>query len=392
MYSLLFLALLFLFSRGLFEAFLDKSLAYIVSILGFALLYAIFLFRAKAKFRPRLRFILLALLFLVSSFISAFVTVYSGKDYVYLFYLIYPFSICCFLLFAFSFDFPVDLRKLHMVLSSLVVILLASAIAQQLQYLELPGATFTFGHYVRPPSLTGSYLHYPLIMFLLGAIIHSIKNRLDIFSLLAFGGVFFAFSRSGMMLVIFYLIFIFWGWFLLGRLRVAAFDFYFFTITISVLLSIGWPIGLFELILQRMLSSLSSTSPGNDVRIEVWRYGWDIFVSGNIFFGENFGSKTNLMRNLTDLHAGVVESSFLQNLVNFGIIGTLIFYTIFLFLYRYSLSLKVKAFVFAFFCQSFVYQSIEVVPFIFGAFFLVSLVGPKADIFGSVRETLKKTS
>ena len=128
-----------------------------------------------------------------------------------------------------------------------------------------------------------------------------------------------------------------------------------------------------ELFWERLSSSFDEKGVGNDERINAWRHGVEVFSDSELWFGSNFGGATNLTSNLIGVESYVVESGVIQNLINFGIVGTLVFFLFFAYMYFYSRERIFRFFLLAFFFQSFVYQSTEVLPFILGVLFLRSI-------------------
>ena len=374
MYFSLFFALLFLVSRGLFELYVAKSMAYMISIIGFCLFLLPFYFKNIHLEKGLIERVYLVLFFLVCSLGSLLVSLSLGLNPVYSVYLIYPLVLSFTFLIAFSIvPESISRDKLSNSISLLIYILFLVALLQQLFLIDLPGVTYTFGVLIRPSSLTGSYLHYPLIMALLAVILISLNRKLSFSSILALASSFIAFSRSGMMLVVLTTFFVVILYLFKGRVKVNFKSvFLFFSLVVPVFF-LSFMMGWLDLILERMFSSVSTSSSGNEGRIEAWKIGFDIYTSTNLLIGEHFGTITNLTSNLTSAEANVVESGFIQNLINFGLLGTVAFYMLFIYIYLNALSVVERGFIIAFFAQSFVYQSIEVMPFIIGLIFLFSL-------------------
>ena len=374
MYFSLFFALLFLVSRGLFELYVAKSMAYMISIIGFCLFLLPFYFKNIHLEKGLIERVYLVLFFLVCSLGSLLMSLSLGLNPVYSVYLIYPLVLSFTFLIAFSIvPESISRDKLSNSISLLIYILFLVALLQQLFLIDLPGVTYTFGVLIRPSSLTGSYLHYPLIMALLAVILISLNRKLSFSSILALASSFIAFSRSGMMLVVLTTFFVVILYLFKGRVKVNFKSvFLFFSLVVPVFF-LSFMMGWLDLILERMFSSVSTSSSGNEGRIEAWKIGFDIYTSTNLLIGEHFGTITNLTSNLTSAEANVVESGFIQNLINFGLLGTVAFYMLFIYIYLNALSVVERGFIIAFFAQSFVYQSIEVMPFIIGLIFLFSL-------------------
>lgn len=373
----LFFALLSICSRGLAECFLPKSLAYLFSLAGFFLGGVLFYCscRPVLLFKPKV--LLISTAFIISAICSLLFTLAGGADPAYAYYLVYPVAISSSFLVFYSLRLAnVDLKRVEKSVSVLVLLLFVVATVQEFKFIDLPGATPAYGLPVdlaRPSSLTGSYLHYPLVMVMFGIFIQALNQRLTLFSLLAFASVFLAFSRSGMILVILHFTFLLAYKFLSESFRfslkgvlVSFMGFFVF----SGLLLIS---GFLELFWERLSSSFDEKGVGNDERINAWRHGVEVFSDSELWFGSNFGGATNLTSNLIGVESYVVESGVIQNLINFGIVGTLVFFLFFAYMYFYSRERIFRFFLLAFFFQSFVYQSTEVLPFILGVLFLRSI-------------------
>lgn len=385
----LFFAVLMLCSRGAAEVFFPKSIAYLVSVLGFSV-GLLFYYTARSpyfSFKPIV--LLVSLAFLSASIASLLVSLASGLDVSYSYYFIYPLVVSLSFLIFFSVKlFNYNSVEITGSISLVVVLLFVVAIFQQFRLIELPGATPAYGiseHLVRPSSLTGSYLHYPLVMVLLGVVLHSAHKRLNIYSLLAFSSAFISFSRSGMMLVIIYFSYVSAANFLSSHVRLNLRKIIFYTfIAIAFLVALGG-VGFLDLVADRLFSSFNKEAVGNNERINAWLRGLEVVANSNFLFGSNFGAATNLTSNLVGADSYVVESGVIQNLINFGALGTILFYSFFAIMFFSSKDVFFRAFFFAFFFQSFIYQSTEVLPFIIGSilFRALSLLTARSEKFHS---------
>lgn len=379
MYYSLFLSLASISSRGFVELFFSKSFSYFVAFLGFFIFLMIFFYNTKARVVLRGTTLLLSLSFIASSFVSLMISLFYGLKIIYTVYLVYPLAIALFFLLFYSIDTSkINVVKLRNTIATVIVLLFSIALLEQLHVLHLPGETFTFGVFIRPASLTGSYLHYPLIMILFASIVHTIDNKLTKISFLGYLSVFVAFSRSGMMLVSVIICMTILFKLHTFKIKLTISMIVYFVLTVFVVILFLTYSDVLNLIWDRLISSVNINSAGNPGRIEAWSHGLKIIANSNFLFGNNFGTITNLTVNLTGAKSSVVESGFLQMLVNFGIIGTTLFYAIFAYMYRYSYHRIQKGFLIAFVLQSFVYQSIEVLPFIMGSYLLFSLTKKQA--------------
>lgn len=374
MYINLFAALFFLCSRGIFELAAGKALAYIFSTAGFLLFIFLFYRSTKATIYSNGVVACAAGFFIFFGLLSALCSLFRGMDGTYLVYLIYPIFISASFFVFFVTDFSkLDRDKLVRTVSVLACVLFTFGTVQQVGLIKLPGDSDTFGLFVRPSSVTGSFLHYPLIMVLLGAFVHGLRNRMTWPVVIAYSSVFVAFSRSGMMLVLIILSLIVAHRLIASKIVFRLRTVIFFLVLMTLVIVIAPQVELLTYIIERMFSAIDTSSAGNTDRIEAWNIGISLFMKTNMLIGEYFGRVTNLTSNFSAADSFVVESGLLQTLLNFGIIGATIFYLFFLLMYKKSKLRILKYFIFAFFCQSFVYQSIEVLPFIIGTFLLLSI-------------------
>jgi hypothetical protein len=242
-------------------------------------------------------------------------------------------------------------------------------------------------YWVRPSGMTGSYLHFPLIIVTLSIIIirlHAKKWQL-IIPLFSFLMPFITMSRSGVLLVV-----SFWGSLLIlystsshGKMDLQK----------SFKKKSTWVALLFAFIFLILLSFLSATlfeeylvtvfsrlfnfwDQSNIGRFQAWSIAWNALLEHNFLFGGMTGAFTNSVGNIlgynriqSALSVGVPESSLLGIMTSYGIIGTLLIYgAAFLGIYRlirYNKDHVVAAGLIAVIVQSLFYQSYEVLPFMF---------------------------
>jgi hypothetical protein len=230
---------------------------------------------------------------------------------------------------------------------------------------DMPGYTNLFD-VIRPPSLTASYLHYPLILAIAAcncyvAALNGIRTALIpmIFLVLATLG---SFSRSGMLIL-----FAAFSMSMLASRRQFIRSLLALALIVLLLLVASALIESETLsILDRLTSSVDTESAGNDTRYEIWTKAISMLSLLNIALGTYFGLVTNSASDtIRDLY-GIVESSPLQQILNVGLLATVLYYHSF---YRMVQSLpKTDRFsqyvVAAAAVQSAFYQSIEVIPFL----------------------------
>jgi len=227
-----------------------------------------------------------------------------------------------------------------------------------------PGSDLaSMGGLVRPSSMTGNYLHYPLFIAMLVFVFMefwSSRKRL-VHGLLA--GLFalaivLSFSRSGaMILALGFVAYVFTARRLSTRIRY-----------------VYWGSGLFlaaaavfsgTVYAERILGSLSVDAAGNEGRVTKWFQAAELWSDSPLVIGGWTGMYTNVTENFGGGSAGVVESGFFQQLVSFGVLGVVLFYLIM------SQSIRavdrshswLRAGLIGGMLETFVYQSIEVIPF-----------------------------
>lgn len=254
--------------------------------------------------------------------------------------------------------------------------------------IALPGATYGFDN-LRVPSLTGSYLHYPLFVGIVAALcgadylMHKKAMSGLAFALLT-ACIFSSLSRSGMLIILATvgLAFVTEPIRFVKRnakLIVAALM---SCVAVVVLggASGGGSDSVVETGTARILGAANLQSDGNDGRTENWTKARQLAMPVNVVAGSYFGLVTNSAPDDVKNQFGIVESSVLQQFLNVGALGTVFFYGLLLsvtaLLARGS---KIRLCVFAALFQSLFYQSIEVIPFIFMLMTLPVFDTPEPD-------------
>ena len=405
--SILFLTV---YSRGLFELFFDKKTAYLIQLSGVFLCLTIFILLSKFTFKEYNRVNLIFLsAFLITVAVSSIITIskfnfisetllFSGV--IFFLYLIF---IIMSMLKTDNDDF---IKMIPYALFIAGLILFITAVFEQQNMLKfkiiekysnykfydyiLPGGAHNidFNYVIRPASLTGSMLHYPIIMPIIGVItIRFIKNNI----IKALGWVFLlvpfiAFSRSGIVIsasvIILYALLRFVifikniklkkvNW---NNLRI------FFVIMITVLL-----ISSILILSSKQLSSyifailtkiFAFKDIGNTGRYNVWDSLIKSYLKTNLFLGEYAGAATNTAKNILGHNnlsqispVGIPESGFLQILVSFGAIGIITYYGPLLFgaakTFFYRKERFLSFVLIGAIIQTLFYQSTEVLPYIF---------------------------
>ena len=394
-YKLLFFIFLFtVVSRGFFELFLEKKVAFLVQV--FVISFFIFINLLSFKVKLSAKYFSIQLLFfstfIFSAFISSIITIYLENGGAPFFYsgIMSFLGFTSILLSSFKINktWEIDIGK---TIIFLVLILFCVAIYEQLSNTLMPGAWW-IGKTVRPASLTGSKQHYAIILAILSLYLFQYwltlkKNIYLIVFLIGVIGVFLSLTRSGAMIIILaffpYLCFKFYLKILI-KIKIKALFYFLFVSTFTLIFAIYY----FDLhfFLDRILSAINTKSAGNGDRVKAWLLGIDLLLtSNNILFGQYTGVITNATRTVTNTKSFVVESGTLQMLLNFGVVGFSSFY--FILINIFSRIKKNHTFLyfvlFSCLCSTIVYQSIEVIPFII----LVSLLSIISNNIKNLSET-----
>ncbi|WP_157421557.1 hypothetical protein [Agromyces sp. Leaf222] len=359
-------------SRGLIELAIGKQTAYVVQAAAAFLLVGCL--RRRATIVPGTR--------RWGSYVAVYALVFSGL--VSTFFTINRWSlasattpllyvatmIALGLLLCWGSDADRRSDAIQIILPSVVAVIslqVAAAIAQQyMGWGLLSGTDYgTFGDQARPSGLTGSYLHYPLVLAVMGIVVFGAWRRRGSAILLcatglAVFGILASYSRSGMMILAFTIVIA------VSTGRTMA------TKVASVLaLVVAWTFISLAFsenpVLVRALSALDLSSAGNSGRVRQWTDAMGSWFDSPLLFGSYTGLVTNISRNFGgSFSLGVVESSLLQQLLNLGIVGTVATYWLLGAVVRAVpvRDIWVRAGVSACILQTLIYQSIEVLPYV----------------------------
>jgi hypothetical protein len=358
-------------ARGLLVDFVNKNAAYALQALFAVGLFGIYVAR-KAKGNPGTPRDLANwafAAFVLTTACSAFITDISHPSSTPWVYLL-TMSLLAWILRAGANSVREQYGDQH--LDTIVVwvclALLAFATVQQLRIslpVHLSGSDIaSLGGVVRPASTTGSYLHYPLILAL-GLFVSLQRQSLDINrsrlqAVLLFGGCLLSFSRSAALLLGFG-----GAWFYLSSKNSRQGS----TIARNLVFA-GAPCFYFfsrSLVWQRLMSSVDPSGIGNVDRIGQWAQGLDAWTRSPVFLSTRTGEFTNISTNLVGARATVLESGTLQLLVNGGIVSAIAYYALLVAVYQaVDRSHRwLRCGVAGAIAQTIVYQSVEVLPFIF---------------------------
>ncbi len=402
-----------IYSRGFFELIdLSKNIGYIFSILSFVIIIAFAVISYWKRKRPIITAeFLQPLFFMFVALLSVLITGIKYQIWIEPFvYVLIIFFIYWSFVWISSFEFVYDTvpRTLFHAVFIMAAVLFVAALWEQSPWFPIltmdvtnnnrlitpgfPGHSSIYGTIVRPASLTGSMLHYPIIIPLFGAVILRFGNKWrKIAGVIFFLAPLLTFSRSGILIVLIagLLFLIYMGvshiiiWLkktdskLILRKLIPFFTALIVTAFCIILLYLFIsPVRNFLNIIGERLTDLNAQ--GNVSRFIVWSEMLDRYLKTNMIIGEMTGFYTNITGNIFGLdrmhafygrYGPSPESGFLEILTGFGFLGVAIFYGTFISVF-YRLFFKQKehflSFVFlAAVIQSLFYQSIEVLPFMF---------------------------
>ena len=360
-------------TRGIVEAVFGRSIAYVVQLFFICGPLLLIEYRSR-RVDPGRRWLPLRgpaadfgwVIFL--SVVSMFVTpaIHDAVGFQYILVLLFTWLLLAFAVQQLrrpTLDFTICFWSSTLIACFLAVV----GVLQQLLIFpfELPGYTNLFD-VIRPPSLTASYLHYPLIIAIAAcncyvAVLNGKRLALlpMVFLVLATFG---SFSRSGMLIL-----FAAFGLSMFTDRRQFVRSLVVIGATLALLFAMSTLIDSSTIsLVDRLTSSVDTQSDGNDTRSAIWTNAIDKLNWLNVGIGTYFGLITNsASEELRDLY-GIVESSPMQQILNIGLIGTVVFYLSFYRLARrFPKADRYSGFVLAAAAvQSAFYQSIEVIPFL----------------------------
>ncbi|SCA58779.1 hypothetical protein AB751O23_AO_00100 [Chlamydiales bacterium SCGC AB-751-O23] len=342
---LLSFLLFFAFTRGFFQLLLPKPITMMAQVLGVSGVCFYFLVKSPLKLDIKTKPVLLLVLsFAVVVSLSAIwtiLTMNSIKWFVYFFFTL-------FFLLQFLFSMSLFLNEIRV--PSLPKILLfwgwtlfLVSIIEMFKLIKLPGSSELW-FLRRPASLTGSMLHYPIIMALLGGIFLSFYQRTKekvhlwsgcIFSLIPFTVL----SRSGIFIVGSFFLFCFLQLPLVNMRKFLRIILVFLGVFAICTLMYGGintssesdEESLPSLMFTRITSAVNKSAKGNNTRLITWSRVTKEWQNTNLIFGEKMGEYTNSTAFLNREGRGrISESSILQQLMNFGFVGAFTFYILLL--------------------------------------------------------------
>ena len=357
--------LLLSFIRGLFEYFFDKNVAYVMQIFPILMGYLFLKNRmTRRNLKLSYRTLTLNILFVFGVLLSITSTVLINGEFgpVTLGMFLFTLAIADLSKLLINNNIQVDYEIFKKLSNLFVFLLVGVSILQQLDVfpIDLPGGTVPF-LLVRPQSLTGSFLHYPLVVAIFSLIFFGnyllARKRSDLlYFIFCMLSTFASFSRNGMFIIISGIFLI-----LLNSEIKRVTKTY---IGVLILLVVSTLLSIFPEIFDRLISSFSEDSEGNSVRLQVWQLAFEMI---NPFFGNFFGLLSNSYRGDHAYFISVPESGVLLMFLNVGIIFSLIYYYLIIknyFDFPSNIRKIIIPIALSALGSTFFYQSIEVIPFI----------------------------
>jgi len=390
-----FALLFFLLGRGGIELVLPKKLAIFLQFTALLSLSSLLFFKEARRFTEKEKPLLFfAAAFMLSLLLSAGLT-FILKDTLEWIPLLLFFSglLGLFLLMTRNFTEKELNLPFEKALLFFGCFLFAVALGEQLTLYAFEGTGAMV--VIRPASLTGSFLHYPLVMTLIGFLLlqfslNEKRKGLLFLSLLFIISPFFYASRSGMVITL--SSFAIYPFLIQPRRAMQACALAFLLLFTVSSIAYGtyhaFPKSKAHFLIERVITASQSKAVGNQIRIRTWKRVAKEWLASNWILGEETGKITNASTHTTGQARAkrglynVAESSPLQLLSNFGLLGLISFYGLLLQIPRYIP--KSQPWILAAFggalLQTLIYQSIEVLSFM-GLLFLFPFFAQQQAFF-----------
>jgi O-antigen ligase len=385
--ALFFCAFLSLCIRGVYEVTIGKVLAYgaQVGLWSLVLFSSVMVFRYRAT-NGLSTGIVLTFLFGLSAMVSSVWTLdVAGFQNGIIATLV---NVYLLLLFVVGYGFQTEAFTAKPIMISMAlpgVVLPIFGLVQLLQIpiFELPGRSI-----LRPPSLTGSYLHFPLLCGILAiCLLEGAKalrwRSLYFVSFLCLIGVLISGGRSGTVVLLgtcaLYIVFEFSKRSDATKLKFAAIA----LVSVLAFAAVFAMAYQFVPTLQRISRLWDLQEGANTTRLIIWTNMISYWLHTNLWFGEFTGMVGNTTNNVggndytNEVVGGglVAESGVLEQLINFGVLGFLSFYGVIILSFRaiekqctFLRALFISAMI-----QTLFYQSTEVLPYMAMLAFLPQL-------------------
>ncbi|MBU3629313.1 O-antigen ligase [Polynucleobacter sp. AP-Reno-20A-A9] len=350
--------------RGFFETIVEKDDAYVLQLLLLVfpllivtrnkILLSIYDFR-----KGSLLIISISSIIIISVINTYFINGEFGSPTIFIFLFIFLLNYLIWIIINRNININLDILYSITIFNAILLIFVALLQQLNLNFIDMPGGTTPF-EFIRPQSLTGSFLHYPLIISISSLIFLDkyLKCKKLIFCVayfISFAAVIFSLSRSGMFITILGSLLLYFSNFrILIRNKVLNFLIIFSCIIIYNT----------EPIYDRLINATNIDSTGNDTRVSIWFGVLNKLQFSDLFIGSYFGLVSNSYRGNFDFGYSVPESSVLLLILNIGFIGCILTYIFFGSNYTSLKSKNAISCYIALITSTFFYQSIEVIPFI----------------------------
>lgn len=271
-------------------------------------------------------------------------------------------------------------------------LLIAIAFLEQLRLVHFPGQSFAYsnaGDYmIRPASLTGSYLHLPIVLFLMGCFLVASRKEFDWVTAFVLGYPLTIGSRSALVMAV---AFVLTAFLFRKRLQVRwVIDYRLLGIGLLLVLSHMLAILVYSHTWEsgpaivngvaasadRSINALALTAPGNGGRVSAWVEAFSRYVSWNHLFVGELGCCGNFASKLQQVQQPVYESSLFVLIGNFGVLFALLVYILIFFEAKVTANPIWTLAVVCFLGHSLIYQSLEVYSLLFLVAFFSSVLQP----------------
>ncbi len=405
LFSVMIFSLLFvLFSRGLFEFLTgSKEAAFIIEFLSSASLLVIAALVSRINVKGNsLVFIIVYLSFALAVVVSCLLTLARFR---FIYEIVFFSLVMLYLFFIFSF-FNIlscrDMKPEGIIGNSIsvtgIILVLFMVFELAVRLTGFPGEAVSLtpaGIIYRPASLTGSYLHLPIIMPLLGAaaLRFAGKRYLKLSGIVFLLVPFLVFSRSGMIISAF----VFAGLAAViikdagsrGRILRILIPLLCLAAAVTIVLIAVKPLRSYAATLAVRIFIFNDK--GNISRFSIWSSGLNAFFKTNMIFGEYTGFSSNIVNNFfhnelmafnSPLATTTLESGLLEMILSYGILGAVLYYGSLIF--SAVMNMKRGEMLLSFttagvIIETLFYQSVEILPFVFAVSLIQFLVNSRSD-------------
>lgn len=387
-----------IFGRGVMQFVMPQATAYVVQIGLFCIMACALLLTGGARIDTR-RSTLAArrisygsfLFFVAVICLSIAVTLTEHfSEYFWLYPAIVIFFAICFLFFI-SLEFEARWST-HLAYAFWVVTMVMSLVSfAEHAGIFMPGQWTIFGE-VRPAGTTGSKQHFGIAIAILAIVmvhLYSVSARKIFLAAAAIAAMAsaFSFTRSSYLILVASPLFAMCFALLPQPQRIRFHPMRAIVLVLGialvvVLVSLIFGDTVVKIVGSRFVSIFDLDSTGNVNRLGAWLRGIDIILDGPILIGAETGAVTQAAQRLFGEGSTHVESGLIQIVANFGLLGLLAFTLQFtaLILRLPPHMVWLRGLLVACYVQSFVYMSVEVIPFMLALSLLPALEGYRPSL------------